>query len=123
MEVNYRQRLVAILTFLGGVYFFIAFILPESALKTIGLFDIQDDISLGFVAIGLVTFGLGIINLLMIHGSKIAYLKKGWSNSLSLLVGLFLMLSFSVYDWVVDYRVQKRTQDLTRLVEFSRAIS
>ena len=122
MERSFRDYLIAIVTFLGGLYFFLIFILPEEVLKQAGVNDIQDRITLGFVSIGLVTFGLGLINLFMIHGAKIVFIRKGWFNSLALLIGLLMMLFFSISDWMIDLKMQKRSADLAMLGEFATRI-
>lgn len=119
---NYRQKIIVSFTFLGGLYFFLSFILPPSLLESVGVKQHHEDISLGFVAIGLLTFGLGIINLFMIHGGKLIYLKKGWSQSLALIAGLVTMVLFSALDWREDYLIQNDTADLNMLWEFSKAI-
>lgn len=123
MEGGYRRKIIVLMTFLGGVYFVFEFLTPESLLKQWGIAENHDQISLGFVAIGLVTFGLGIINLLMIHGSRILFRRKGWLNSFALLLGLFSMISFSLMNWISDLRDEKSSSDLTIISEFSRHIA
>jgi diacylglycerol kinase len=119
---NYRDKIIAIATFVGGIYFFLFFIIPETYLQSMHIQQHHEDISLGFIAIGLLTFGLGIINLFMIHGGKILYLKKGWFQSLALIGGLVIMVIFACLNWQEDYQVQKNTEQLNMLYEFSNAI-
>ena len=121
-KLNYRQKIIAIFTFLGGLYYFIYFILSESILDRIHLKSLHGDISLGFNAIGMLTFGLGIINLMIIHGGKVIYVKKGWFQSVALITAFCLMIIFSVLDWKEDYYVQKESYNLYVLSEFSSAI-
>lgn len=120
--MNYRTTIIKAFTFLGGIYFFLAFVLPESWLTAWQVKQHHEDITLGFISIGLLTFGLGIINLLMIHGSKLVYKRKGWIQSLALLCGLFTMVTFSLLDWREDVKVIRKTDQLNMLVEFARVI-
>ena len=122
MQENYRKKIIKTFTFLGGIYFFLVFVIPESYLIKAGIKQEHENISLGFIAIGMVAIGLGIINLLMIHGSKVIFQKKGWSQSVALLLGLLIMVVFSILDWRADNAVLRETKDLHRLNEFSRAI-
>ncbi|MCO6430645.1 MAG: hypothetical protein J5J00_07265 [Deltaproteobacteria bacterium] len=122
MEGGYRQRLVKFFTFLGGVYFVFEFLMPQAILKSWGIAERHEAISLGFVAIGLVAFGLGIINLFMIHGSKIVFRRKGWLNSIALLTGLLMMVTFSAYDWRLDLRHEINSRDAVVVAEFARDI-
>lgn len=122
MSANYRDRLVAYFTLFGGIYFFLVFICPEELLQNIGVQQYHSQISIGFVAIGMGAFGLGLLNLFWIHGAKIAYLRKGWLNSLALISALVLMLTFSIMDWVEDAAVLRKVADLDMLSEFSKSI-
>lgn len=121
--INYREKIIKIFTLLGGVYFFFEFLLPEAFLQRSGLAAKHEDITLGFIAIGLVTFGLGIINLVMIHSSKLIFAKKGWSNSLALLVGLVVMLVSSIYDWRIDLSIQDNSKTISVLSDFLKKIA
>lgn len=119
--MNYRNWLIKLFTFLGGIYFFLEFLLP----KTIFGYEFgkyNDQISEGFVAIGALTFGLGLFNLLSIHGSKIIFAKKGWINSLGLLLGLIATIAIATLDWTSDLRVANRADELYGLRDFSARI-
>jgi hypothetical protein len=91
LERSYRQKIIAIVTFIGGLYFFLEFILPkEIAGVQFGMY--HDQISKGIQVVGLMAIGLGIINILTVHGSNILKTKKNWGNSLALILGLFAVL-------------------------------
>lgn len=118
---NYRDVLIKLFTFLGGIYFFLEFVLPEE------IFGVQfgayhQEISTGFIAVGALTFGLGLINILMVHGTEIVFQRPRWPFSLALLLGLFGMTVVTSYDWYLASRVSSAAEDLTNLVEFSSAI-
>jgi hypothetical protein len=122
MQGSWRNKIIASVTFLAGLYFFLVFLLPEEVLKTVGVYQAQDRILLGFTCIGLVTFGLGLINLFWIHGAKIIYTRKGWGSSFALLFGLVLMLATSIADWYIDSNVQAKAFQYDMLGEFAKRI-
>lgn len=119
--MNYRNLLIKLFTFLGGIYFFLEFVLP----KSIWGYEFgkhNDQISEGFVAIGALTFGLGLFNLLAVHGGKILFIKKGWFNSLGLIIGLIFALFTASSDWMSDLGAAKRSEELFILRDFSARI-
>jgi hypothetical protein len=87
-----RRRLIAVVTFLAGVYFFLEFFLPKDVIlfKTwdfrFGMFhkEILDVVRVIFV----MSFGLGIINIFRVYGSLIVRRRKGWPNAAALLIAL-----------------------------------
>jgi hypothetical protein len=83
-----RRTIIAVVTFLGGIYFFLEFVLPkyilvgETAIE-FGKYDSQISTIVRVVfAMGL---GLGVINLGRIHGLRILRKRKGWGYSCVLL--------------------------------------
>ena len=94
-----RQKLIAAITFLSGLYFFLEFVLPEK----IGEFQFNkysDQISQGITVVGVMALGLGIINVVMVHGSKIVRSQRGWQNSLILITGMVVMFVFEGIDMI-----------------------
>ena len=119
--MGYRAKLIKIFTFLGGIYFFLEFILPG----TIGGVKIDayhDQISNGFTVIGAMALGLGLVNLLMVHGSKIVFRRKGWLDSSTLLLRLVLMTTVTSMDWVTSLGLSKKSAEILTLREFSDRI-
>jgi hypothetical protein len=83
--------LIVAFTFIGGFYFFLEYILPaEVDGFKFGLY--HDQISRGIQVIGIMAVGLGIINILRVHGGRLLRSRSGWINSLALILGLFTML-------------------------------
>jgi hypothetical protein len=116
--VNVRQKIIRLATFLGGLYFFVEFVMPP----TVGGFQIDkyhEPISNGFVVVGAMAVGLGIINLLAVHGTKVAFLKKQWVNSLALLIGLFLMMAITFNEWRSSEQITASVARVFRLRDFS----
>jgi hypothetical protein len=116
-----RQALIRIFTFLGGIYFFLEYLLPEK----IGTFQFNrynDQITQGLMAVTAMTFGLGLINIFFIHGSKIVFMRKGWFNSAGLLLGLFVMLWVTCQDWRGNSKISALAKEYTVLADFSQVI-
>jgi len=119
--VNYRTLIIKVMTFLGGIYFFLEFVLPEFIFG-FELGKNHDQITRGFIVVGVMALGLGIINLLMVHGSKIGMKRKGWINSLALLSGLFLMMFFTTQEWFATLEDGRDIRRIATLRDFSRVI-
>lgn len=96
--MNYRRKLTRIVTFLGGIYFFVEFLLPPE-IGGIKFASFHEDISNGLITVAQMSLGLGLINILMVHGSKILLVRKGLINSIALLFGLGLMFTVTYLDW------------------------
>lgn len=122
METSFRQRLIKIVTFLGGIYFFLEFILPQSILDGIGITEHHDTISYGFIVFASMAVGLGIINLFMVHGSRIIFRRKGWAFSIVLLFGLMTMMTLTTLDWLAGLRIAREMKEISLLADFSRVI-
>jgi hypothetical protein len=95
-----RRRLVVVVTFLAGIYFFFEFFLPSHIL--VGNFDFQwsrYDERINDVArvMGVPAMLLGIINILRVHGFAIVRRRKGWPNSAALLVAMFATFFFGLW--------------------------
>lgn len=123
---SFRQGLIRLVTFLGGLYFFLRFVLPEKMViagEEYQFSRYNDQISTGVVAVGYLALGLGIINLLLSHGSTIAFLKRGWVNSLALLLGLFSMLAVSGLDWRNGQQISDRARTFFVLRDFAAKIA
>lgn len=118
-----RTQIIRTFTFLGGIYFFIYFLLPESAVEYTGLKDAHEPISNGFIAIGAMAIGLGLINLVTSHGSKVAFQRPGWVNSLALLGGLFLMLVVTSMTWIQGLSVASEVRAIQMIGDFAAKIA
>jgi hypothetical protein len=117
-----RQGLIRLVTFLGGLYFFLEYVLPED-MGGVKFGKYHTQISQGLSAVVAMAFGLGLINLLFIHGSKIAFLRSGWANSLALLFGLALMLTVTLLDWRSSSTIAARAKALVTLAQFAQRIA
>lgn len=119
MTKTLRQKLIALITFLGGLYFFLEFILPEK----IGEFQFSkysDQITQGIQVVGAMSLGLGIINVVMVHGLRILRSQKAWQNSSILIAGMGIMFALEGIDMIrAEYRLRSAREffDLAVFVE------
>lgn len=118
-----RAKLIRIFTFLGGLYFFLYFILPESAVVAIGMKSSDEQISNGFIVIGTIALGLGIYNIMRAHGSRVVFQRPGWFNSLALLVGLAAIIAATTAQWIESTRNSRDIRSVQVLGEFATRIA
>lgn len=119
--MNYRRSIIRLFTFLGGLYFFLEFVLPGE-IGGIRIDAWHEQISNGFIAIGAMALGLGLINLLMVHGSRIVFRRRGWSNSIALLGGLVIMILVTWGDWGATREVSRAADRFFVLRDFATRI-
>jgi hypothetical protein len=121
MKQDYRGNLIRLFTFLGGIYFFLEFLLP----KNIGTFEFgyyHEEITNGFIAIGAMAFGLGLINIFSVHGGRIIFRRKGAIQSVALLVGLLTMIYLASSSWLMTRTASKEGAAFTNLALFATRI-
>ena len=91
-----RRTVIAVVTFLGGIYFFLEFILPKyivigDAALEIGRYESK---ALNVVRVVFaVAFGLGVVNILRVHGSRVLRKRKGWGHSTALIVAMVVTVA------------------------------
>ncbi len=119
--MNLRTRLIKLVTFLGGIYFFLEFVLPGTVFG-VKIDTYHDPISNGFITVGAMAAGLGLINLLMQHGSKIVFRRTGWVYSGALLSGLAIMIAVTCVDWSGTRRIAEEVAEISRLADFAERI-
>ena len=113
-----RKKLIVAVTFLGGIYFFLEFLIPRiiewpglsGALRPVlggkictdeGLFfgAYHEDISTAAILVSVMAFGLGLVNILRLHGSRLAKLREGWINSAALIAGMVGTMIAGFWAW------------------------
>lgn len=117
-----KELLIKFSTFLAGLYFVFEFLIPGTWSEAWGIDKLNEPISNGFVAIGSMAFGLGIINLVRIHGKTILFRSNKWFYSLALLLGLFGMIVFASLDWIENLTITKTSDRILLLKSFSEKI-
>lgn len=116
-----RQVALKTITFVGGLYFFLEFILPEQ----IGDFKFgryHDQISRGVVMVGVMAIGLGLINILRVHGGNIIRGRKNWGNSVALILGLVLTFAIEGNEFVQSETRSSQLKQLSDLELFAARI-
>lgn len=108
--------LVKIVTFLGGLYFVLEFLLPDGAISTPGQYEIATN---AVSAVGASAFALGLISLFRAHGKRLLAFKKASFASFALLLGVFVMLFSSAYSWYAENNVNRKTKAFSEAVQFA----
>jgi hypothetical protein len=123
----WRVKLIKLVTFIGGAYFFLRFILPSKVSLplvegTFSFDSVHQEIVVGITAMVLMSIGLGIINLLMTHGQKLSFMRQGWFYSAVLLFGLFSMFYAGFASWKDALQSSMAVKEINTLAEFSKVI-
>jgi hypothetical protein len=105
-----RRWLVIAVTFLGGLYYFLEFFLPKHIL--IGSADFQwsyygEEVNLGVRVLFSMALGLGVLNLVRIHGYALTRKRKGWINSAALLVAMFATMIIGLWGLFAEHESLK----------------
>lgn len=109
------------MTFLSGLYFFLEYVLPEK----VGSFQFglyHSHISRAFIVIGTMAIGLGVINIVRVHGTSVIRARKGWPNSLALLLGLLVMFVVEGGDFLSSEARVTEWKSLSDLKAYSEKI-
>lgn len=97
-----RKGIIALFTFLGGLYFALEFFWPANPkTKQNWLTPYQDLVAQMFAVIGAFAVGVGVISLLSLHSRLIARRREGWGNSLVLVIAFTAMAVFGLLN---EYR-------------------
>lgn len=93
------MRITAVVTFLSGLYFVLYFLLPESVLSLWGVLALHPAITQGYIVVGVMAFGVGIINLSAVHLRHVFLGKKDALFSFVLIISLLCTIIFGLLDW------------------------
>ncbi|MEO7717126.1 MAG: hypothetical protein ABIY70_13055 [Capsulimonas sp.] len=108
---QYRKTVIAIFTFIGGLYYAFEFFWPADTpthtywwpVKPGGrhpganwLTEYQDLVASMAAVVSSFAIGIGVISLLQVHVKALGRLKAGWYNSLALIVSFFAMAIFGI---------------------------
>ena len=95
-----RKQMIVIITFLAGFYWSLEFLIPSlgtGARADNFLTTTQPPFNMFTRVMGAWTVGLGLINIVMIHGGNVFRLKKGWYNSIALFLAMAAMTMMTVW--------------------------
>ncbi|HMO17993.1 MAG TPA: hypothetical protein PKA63_11930 [Oligoflexia bacterium] len=116
-----KRILGPLLTFIGGLYFFLEFLLPEKVGDyTFGKY--HQELSLSLALISSMAVGLGVINLGMVHGRTIVRKSKGFIVSLFLILSFILTLSVLGMQWYGNESRQESWNSTLALISFIRPV-
>jgi hypothetical protein len=117
-----RRRLTILITFLAGLYFFLEFMLPpviptnapEGKGFRFGRYD--EEISIGFAAVGVMAFALGAVSILYAHGGNVLRQRRRWVISAALILSMLVSAAVGGLMWRARARSTAMSQELERLV-------
>ena len=137
-SASYRVRLLQIITFAAGLYFVLDFILPDGMVAAAVLWllhlvsdhqslniepkALNDHVTDAVILVGAMAVGLGLINLFSIHGSRILFVRRGWINSVALILGLVVMMAASIGDWLIQRQNTSESSTFFNLAQFAERI-
>jgi len=105
---RYRKIIVMAITFLGGLFFSLEFLLPHEAVQVgaravpgsagvarfaEGLTNAKPSVADWVMIIGSFTLLLGTFNLFQMHGKAVRKKTAGWYNSLAFFISFFLIMT------------------------------
>lgn len=126
-----RKRLIIAVTFLGGLYFIIEFLLPEhfpsgfgrdGAWRGILIGEYHEEILMGVQTVGMAAIGLGLINIFRVFGVNVLKQRKGWPFSLTLIAAMLAMMTLTFWLWFQDLDLQHEVGPLGVQREFQARI-
>lgn len=90
-----RRGLIALFTFLGGIYYVAEFFWPAHGGSN-PLTPYQDSVANISLVISAFAIGVGVISLLQLHTRLIARQRPGWGNSVVLVIAFIAMTVFGL---------------------------
>ena len=84
-----RKPVIAFVTFLGGLYFTLEFLIPHDNYFT----HVMPEVVNAEIVVSCFTLFIGIYNLFGVHGRAIRRKQPGWYNSVAFFVSFFLIAS------------------------------
>lgn len=92
-----RKPLIALFTFLGGLYYVAEFFWPAHGTPPKNpLTDYTEFVANLSAVISSFGIGIGVISLMQLHGRAVARQRPGWGNSVALIVSFLLMTVFGI---------------------------
>ena len=107
-----RRALIAAITFVAGLFYILEFVLPSE--RGIGkrFADASPHVGAAVMVIAAFAVGLGLIGVLRHHLKRVFLRQKDWYNSLALLVAMFAMATFKIWQKYEPPDIAQRLHDL-----------
>lgn len=103
---QYRKWIVALFTFLAGLYYATEFFWPAKGDPSENwLTPSQEFVSNATSVVGSFAVGVGVISLIHLHLRNVLKQRQGWGNSIVLIVSFLAMLIFGL---MAEYAPEKR---------------
>ena len=112
-----KQTAIRFVTFIAGLYFLLEFILP----KKVGGFEFglyHEQILDGARTVGAMAIGLGVINILFVHGLRLVKRSKGILESAAVIFGFLIMTAFQGAEFVSSERAVTAWQQYAAVKEY-----
>ncbi|MBV9852183.1 MAG: hypothetical protein JO250_21160 [Armatimonadetes bacterium] len=97
---TWRKSIIAVFTFLGGIYYAVEFFWPADKIGPNAgenwLTPYQPFVANLSAVVGSFSVGIGMISLLQFHTRAIARQRAGWGNSVALILCFAAMLTFGL---------------------------
>lgn len=90
-----RRRLTVAVTFVAGLFYSVSFFTPR-AINPVKSYETP--LGRFMLCMGAFTIGLGVINLVAVHGKALLRRRGGWINSLAFFVGFLGMITFGFWN-------------------------
>ena len=92
-----RKGIIAVFTFLGGLYFALEFFWPAHGQPKMNPLTPYQDVVAGLsTVVGSFAIGLGVFSLMQVHIRAVSRARPGWGYSVVLLVSFALMFVFGL---------------------------
>ncbi|MBN1807722.1 MAG: hypothetical protein JW909_01555 [Planctomycetes bacterium] len=92
-----KRRIIAVVTLLGGVYYFLKFFLPPDYGGR-ALESQWANVSRFWRVMGSVMIGLGVINIFRVYGRKVVKKAREWPESIALLLAFMGTIAVGLVD-------------------------
>jgi hypothetical protein len=122
MKQDIRARIIQGATFLGGLYFFLEYVTPASISEARGWDKAHEPITNGLIVLASMAIGLGVLNLVFVHGKRTALRLGGWINSAALLIGMFSTLLITSITWMKGLEVSNQVKPIAMIASFAQKI-
>ncbi len=114
--------MIRLVTFLGGFYFFLEFLLPTEFFG-FSFAPYHEYITNGIITVGVAAIGLGLISILRVHGTRILKVSPGWFPSTLLLLSMFAMIFATGNEAILDRNDAKLYERAALLREFATLVA
>jgi len=107
-----KRWIISLFTFLSGFFYILEFVLPSHTHMGKALQEAKPHVGEAIMVIAAFAVGLGVIGVCRHHLRKLFLRQKGWHNSLALLLSMFGMALFKIWEKYDPPELATRLHDL-----------